>query len=54
MLDSYDKMDISNVIETAFQGFDGELGAVAAGGLIIGMTMWGLPKAISFFKKLAK
>lgn len=45
--------DISDVVTTAFANYTPELLTVGTAGLGIAFIVWGLPKAVGFFKRLA-
>lgn len=47
-------IDFGATITAAFGDFVPQLLLVAAAGLAIAFVMWGFPKAVGFFKKVAK
>jgi hypothetical protein len=47
-------VEISDALTTGLAGYTGELTAVAAIAVPILLSLWGAPKAVVFFKRLAK
>jgi hypothetical protein len=45
---------ISGTIGTMTAGFEDQLWLIAPGALVVALAVWGLPKGVAFFKKLAK
>lgn len=45
---------IGSTVTTAVAGMQTELLAVGGAGIALGLLMWGLPKAVGFFRKTAK
>jgi hypothetical protein len=45
---------VSGVVSTVFSGFGSELWTLAPAALAIAGIIWGVPKALSFAKRVAK
>lgn len=46
--------DVASTITTAISGFDTQLLTVAGAGIGLAVIVWGVPKALGFFKRTAK
>lgn len=47
-------VDLTAAVSTAFAGVQGQLLGLTATGVGIALVLWGVPKAVSFVKRLAK
>lgn len=47
-------VDLSDVVTGAFASVGPELATVGGAGIALALIIWGLPKAVGFFKKTAK